>query len=53
VIENIFDKEFTTKKEGMGLGLAMIRKFLNLTGGTIFVKETSDKGTTIKIEIKK
>ncbi len=53
IIENIFDENFTTKKNGMGLGLALTKRFLNQTNGKIFIEKTSVYGTTIKIEIEK
>jgi len=52
IISNIFDENFTTKKSGMGLGLALIKRFLNQTNGEISVEKSSNEGTTIKIEIK-
>lgn len=51
IIPKIFEENFTTKKNGMGLGLALIRRFLHQTNGEISVEQTSEKGTTIKIEI--
>jgi len=51
IIQNIFDENFTTKQSGMGLGLALTKRFLNQTNGKIFVEKTSASGTTIKIEI--
>ncbi len=53
VLPRIFEENFTTKKTGSGLGLALIRRFLNHTNGEITIKETSSTGTVIKIEILK
>ncbi len=53
IIKNIFDENFTTKKNGMGLGLALTKRFLNQTNGKIFIEKTSVDGTSIKIEIEK
>lgn len=47
----IFEENFTTKKSGMGLGLTLTERFLNMIGGKISVKETSSSGTTLLIEI--
>ena len=52
-IERIFEKEFTTKAEGMGIGLAMAKRFLTSQGGNIKVESTSDQGTTFLIQIPK
>jgi signal transduction histidine kinase len=49
----IFEPNFTTKQEGMGLGLSMARRYFNSTGGTISIEETSPNGTTIKIILPK
>ncbi|MCF6268254.1 MAG: ATP-binding protein [Melioribacteraceae bacterium] len=47
----IFDENFTTKESGMGLGLTLTKRFLNMIGGKISVRETSSNGTTLFIEI--
>jgi len=47
----IFDENFTTKESGMGLGLTLTKRFLNMIDGNISVKETSPNGTTLFIEI--
>ncbi|MCB0730787.1 MAG: ATP-binding protein [Ignavibacteriae bacterium] len=46
-IERIFEANFTTKKEGMGLGLSMAKRYLKSTGADIFVEKTSSDGTII------
>ncbi|MFC2083859.1 ATP-binding protein [Bacteroidota bacterium] len=43
----IFDSNFTTKIEGMGLGLSLSKRFMESVGGDIYVGESSKKGTTI------
>ncbi len=47
----IFEENFTTKESGMGLGLTLTKRFLNMIGGKISIKETSSNGTTLLIEI--
>jgi signal transduction histidine kinase len=49
ILPSIFEENFTTKKTGMGLGLALTKRFLNQTHGEISVDHTSPNGTTIKI----
>ncbi|MBI9070503.1 MAG: HAMP domain-containing protein [Melioribacteraceae bacterium] len=47
----IFDPDFTTKVEGMGLGLDMVKKFLNKVDGSIEIDETSKSGTIFLIKL--
>ncbi len=49
----IFEENYTTKKEGMGLGLTLAKRFLDITNGEIFINETSSDGTEIIIRIVK
>jgi Signal transduction histidine kinase len=49
--DKIFDENFTTKKQGMGLGLSLAKRFLLSIHGDILLDSTSDKGTTFKIII--
>jgi nitrogen fixation/metabolism regulation signal transduction histidine kinase len=50
--QNIFEENFTTKESGMGLGLSLTKRFLNMISGVISVKETSPTGTVLLIEIR-
>ena len=51
VINKVFEKDFTTKQSGMGLGLSMAKRFLGSIKGDISVESTSPQGTTILITI--
>lgn len=51
IIDKVFDANFTTKIEGMGLGLNMSKNFIESTGGEITVEKSSDSGTTFLIKI--
>ncbi len=42
----IFSPNFTTKSSGMGLGLAMVKKIIENTGGSIWFESKENKGTT-------
>lgn len=44
--EKLFTPNFTTKSTGMGLGLAITKNIIELTGGTISFRTKPDKGTT-------
>lgn len=49
--DQVFDPFFTTKQDqgGSGLGLSIVANLIKDSDGTIFVEETSDKGTTISL----
>jgi nitrogen fixation/metabolism regulation signal transduction histidine kinase len=47
----IFDSNFTTKEKGLGLGLKLIKRFLENTNGEIILVSTSHQGTKFRIEI--
>jgi nitrogen fixation/metabolism regulation signal transduction histidine kinase len=47
----IFDTNFTTKEKGLGLGLKLIKRFLENTGGDIRLLSSSTAGTIFRIKI--
>lgn len=53
MIDKIFVPNFTTKKSGSGLGLAVVRQGVEQIGGSIEVQSEVDKGTkfTIRFDI--
>ena len=51
IMNRIFEPLFTTKKEGVGLGLSLCRELVTRHGGTIKAKSLPNKGTTIEIEL--
>lgn len=48
-LEEIFNPFFTTKATGVGLGLAMVSKFVDMHDGRIHVTSTPNEGTTFRI----
>ncbi len=46
----IFDANFTTKVEGMGLGLNMAKRFFESTNASIDIESTNGRGTIIIIK---
>jgi len=51
MVERLFDPFFTTKEDGTGLGLANVRKFTDLQGGTVSVHSEEGKGSTFTITL--
>jgi signal transduction histidine kinase len=51
VLKHIFDPYFSTKKEGMGLGLTMVKKTIQELWGTIEIISAVGKGTTVHIRL--
>lgn len=50
-MEKIFDPFFTTKAKGMGIGLAICKKFVERNGGNISVESELGKGTTFIVKL--
>ena len=56
-LETIFEKFYredgarSSKKGGAGLGLSLVWEIANLHGGSVWVEESSEKGTTIAVEL--
>ena len=50
-IDKVFEESFTTKTEGMGLGLSMTKRFLESINGKIIVEKSSANGTVFLITI--
>ena len=47
--DKIFDENFTTKKQGMGLGLSMAKRFMTSINGEINLKSSKPQETTFEI----
>lgn len=50
-LEKIFNPFYSKKEEGMGLGLAYVKKIIELHNGHITAESTKGIGTTIKITL--
>jgi signal transduction histidine kinase len=47
----LFEPNFSTKSDGMGLGLAIVQQTVNELGGTIGIDSAMGKGTTVSIRL--
>jgi len=50
-LPRLFDSFFTTKKNGMGLGLAIARSIIDAHQGRIFAENNSDAGATFRCDL--
>jgi signal transduction histidine kinase/DNA-binding response OmpR family regulator/putative methionine-R-sulfoxide reductase with GAF domain len=50
-IDRVFDRYFTTKPSGTGLGLAVVERIIKAHNGFIEVKSKLDEGSTFKISL--
>ncbi|MCB9769844.1 MAG: PAS domain S-box protein [Candidatus Omnitrophica bacterium] len=49
--EKVFEPLFSTKSLGIGLGLHIVRNLMEQLGGGIEIEESSNAGTTMKIQV--
>jgi two-component system nitrogen regulation sensor histidine kinase NtrY len=49
--KKLFTPNFTTKSSGMGLGLSIVKKYIESANGRIWFESEADKGTTFFVEL--
>ncbi len=49
--EKLFQPNFSTKTDGMGMGLAIVKKTVDDLGGTVTIARAPRKGTVVTIEL--
>jgi PAS domain S-box-containing protein len=49
--ERVFDQFFTTKREGLGMGLAIVRSIIEIHGGTIAAENADDGGARFQFTL--
>ena len=50
-LSRMFDLFFTTKPQGTGLGMAIVRSVIDLHGGTLAVSSTPGEGTRVSVRL--
>jgi signal transduction histidine kinase len=50
-LKQVFDLYFTTRKDGSGIGLALVRQSVEMHGGEVTIESTPGHGTTVILEI--
>jgi two-component system, NtrC family, nitrogen regulation sensor histidine kinase NtrY len=49
--KKLFTPNFTTKSSGMGLGLSIVKKYIESSNGRIWFESEADKGTVFYVEL--
>lgn len=52
-IDKLFDPFFTTKTKGSGIGLSMVKRFIEASEGKIIIESISSGGVKVKLKFKK
>jgi two-component system nitrogen regulation sensor histidine kinase NtrY len=49
ILEEVFTPFFSTRKNGSGIGLPLVRQIVRLHGGSVHIESIQEEGTTVKI----
>jgi signal transduction histidine kinase len=50
-IDRIFDSFFTTKSQGMGMGLSICRSIIEAHGGRLWASSGIDHGSVLNVQL--
>jgi two-component system, NtrC family, sensor histidine kinase HydH len=50
-VSRMFDLFFTTKAQGTGLGMAVVRSVIDLHGGALTINSTPGQGTRVTVRL--
>jgi len=48
-LDRVFDRFFTTKDSGLGLGLTVVRKVMEAHGGSVGIESLPESGTKVAL----
>jgi signal transduction histidine kinase len=51
VRDRVFELFFTTRADGTGLGLAMVKKIVERQGGSVALESSGPSGTVFRIDL--
>ena len=51
VLERVFEPFYTTKKTGTGLGLPIVKRLMELQGGTVSLRPRAGGGTVAEVTL--
>jgi signal transduction histidine kinase len=51
VLARLFEPNFSTKTDGMGLGLTLVRSTIEQLGGTLTLESAPGEGTSVRINL--
>jgi signal transduction histidine kinase len=52
MLEKIFEPFYTTKSQGLGMGLSICRAIIEAHGGRLWATPNTDRGTTFHFTLK-
>jgi two-component system sporulation sensor kinase A len=50
-VRNIFEPFYTTKSQGLGLGMSYAQKVVEQHGGAVTIESSPGEGTTVRVEL--